>query len=224
MKRKSKIDELVSNNPVLAIGITILVLGLVVLVGILAKKQFSPKTERKELVKVEFGDGKNSVVVEKNGRVTINTPYGTYVQYWDPEKIRKFFEGLENLDFEALSSYIGGDLAMALTVGGRVIEISINSPEIQTEVDELQTVLETVYKDEDLGDYNNYTGGEDQDGYLGNVDKDEGEDDNNIDSDQEEDNPWETGREIKDVDNFTCEEIDPETGRKIIISNTVCIN
>jgi hypothetical protein len=188
MKRTNKIDEIIKKNPIVAIGLTVLVLGLVILVGFLVKKQFSPVKERKELVRVEFGDGNNSVVVERNGKVTINTPYGTFVQNWDAEKIRRFFEGLEDLDFDSLSSYIGGDLVMALTIGGEIIEISIDDPVIEIEIDELQEILEEIYEEEDLGNYDNYyDGGEGQDGYLGNVDPDDEDEEEGVD--QDNDNP-----------------------------------
>jgi hypothetical protein len=231
MSKKHSLEEYVMRYPLIAVGITLFFLVLLGVVGWKVFGGFNNKEEVRQVAKVEFSDGTNSVVVERDGTVTIKTNSGTFVQKWDLDKVRKFFESLDSLDFEGLSSFIGGDLALKLTLGNTVYEISVDDERVSTAVDLLQEELEEAYQDNTTNDQSGNSvlppNIGDQDGQLGIITKKPGETASGTtgSTGTVNDNPWETGTSLPDEEGmFTCEAFDPKIGRRVIISNTVCGN
>ncbi|PIP53226.1 hypothetical protein COX08_02145, partial [Candidatus Beckwithbacteria bacterium CG23_combo_of_CG06-09_8_20_14_all_34_8] len=118
-------------------SIVIILFGISIIILIVALVLvFKPK----ELVKqsnsvtvVSFNDGNNEVIVDRSGQVTIKTPFGTFTQFWDKEKIKRFFEDIDNLDFDSLVAYIGTDLAISLTSSnGR--QIIVDTTQLPSEI------------------------------------------------------------------------------------------
>ena len=105
MKNKD-INEWIEKNSLFAI-IIVLAFLLISSISIFLIIKSSGKENKKTVTTVSFVDGKNEITVDRNtGKVTIKTPTGTFTQYWDQDKINRFFAGLDDLDFESLSKFI----------------------------------------------------------------------------------------------------------------------
>jgi hypothetical protein len=216
MKQKS-LDSYIQSHPVPTLVGLVLILSLVVggIWGI--NKIINRPKPAPEVMTVTFGDGQNTVTVNTDGTVTITTPFGTYTQNWDKEKIRQFFANVDNLDFDLLTKFIGTGLAIQLTMGdGRVITVTADN-KVEAITNQLQQILDETY-----GDYEN------QQKIIPTPlpeviipvpatpipTSNSNNNSNNSD-------PWRTGGE-GDAKVFSCTQIDSKTGKKVIVSSTVC--
>jgi len=216
MMQITKVNDFIQKNPLAALGIMIALVAIIGLIGwgmyaLITKPETPPK-----VVTVTFGDGQNSVTVERNGKVTIKTPFGTFTQTWDPAKVKQFFESLENLDFDQLTQFIGTGMAVELTLAdGEKVMVVIDAA-LEETVNLIQETLEDIYEEEGvtfipsplptLEPFPVPTTGTTP----------------TPSPTPSSYNPWKTGNDVEDPEVFGCEQIDPKTGRKIIISNTVC--
>jgi hypothetical protein len=223
------LQDFVQKKPAIALAVT---LGLIAMLGLsvfLVNNFISQKQKHPTVAVISFGDGQNEVVVNRNGDVTINTPFGTYTQHWDPEKVRKFFENYDKLDFDNLAEYLGTEAVVKLTLSnGKTVKIEDSN--LEELVSEAQKALEDIYSQNeqkpatpDLSQYNKKpdlspsptpSGGGSQNGGGNNNGSGGGGGNNN--------NPWQRGNDPQNPTAFSCEQTDTKTGRKIIISNTVC--
>jgi len=176
----------------------------------------------KELVKqsnsvtvISFNDGNNEVIVDRSGQVTIKTPFGTFTQFWDKDKIKRFFENIDNLDFDSLAAYIGTDLAISLTSSdGR--QIIIDTAQLPSEIlDLLQITLEDTYQQEQITVVKStplvFATPKPPVGYNATATP--------IVSNN---NPWHQGTEPENIQPFSCEAYSVTGGRRVIVSNTLC--
>jgi hypothetical protein len=223
---KSPVQAFIQKRPSLAIAIAVGFIVMVSLLGWLLLRQATTELSKAEVVMVEFSDGQNSVVVRRDGTVTINTPYGTFTQKWSKEKVEAFFARINDLDFDALTEFVGGDLAVQLTFqdgSQSIILIEELSEEI---VGTLEDALEETYTTEVTLPVSSPVSDPFAD--------DESDDDSATEEEEsgsggetsstEEENPWFGGEDSADPEVFGCEEIDATTGRKVVISNTVCLD
>lgn len=182
---------------------------------ILVLRPQNPQTQSNEVTVVTFNDGSNEVTVDRNGTVTIKTPFGTFTQYWDKEKIRSFFADLENLDFDTLVSYVGTEMAISLTVSNGqtiIIDSSLLPEEI---LDALQYVLEETYEIEKITVIKTTpppfwtTPTPRPENAKPTVPPDN-------------DNPWHQGVEPENIEAFSCEAYSVAGGKRVIVSQTLC--
>jgi hypothetical protein len=222
MKQKT-LDTFIQENPLLALGGVVIFIVIIGLAGLFINSLATRPPKNPQVAVVTFNDGQNTVTVGRNGLVTIRTPRGTYTQNWDPDKIRRFFAALDNLDFDQLTQFVGTGVAIQLTMnGGGTFNISIN--DVSGEVaDTFEAALTNTYaasKSATLvtpkpllpGITPQPTGvpartplptpGGNNGGST---------------------NPWQTGTDIKDTKTFGCGQVDAKTGKKVIVSNTVCM-
>ena len=200
-------------------SIVIILFGISIIILIVALVLvFKPK----ELVKqsnsvtvVSFNDGNNEVIVDRSGQVTIKTPFGTFTQFWDKEKIKRFFEDIDNLDFDSLVAYIGTDLAISLTSSnGR--QIIVDTTQLPSEIlDLLQITLEDTYQQEQITVVKStppvfatpkppVTYETTATPIVSNT------------------NPWHQGTEPENIQPFSCEAYSVTGSRRVIVSNTLC--
>ncbi len=235
MEKKKKLKDRLTNKKYIGFVVAIIALWLLALIswGIYNKVN---EGKNKDVAVISFGDGENKIEVNRNGDVKIQTPFGTYYQRWSKEKIENFFSKFNKLDFDQLTSFVGEGLMIELTMGnGTVITFAYNDS-LEDEVKELQEELEASYEEnvtnidkfqpdyyfqDNINEYGQAELSDDSEGemmYFG-----EGEDLGRGDSYEEDnDNPWNTSDIGSGDKTFECKEIDPVTGKKIIISNTVC--
>lgn len=235
-KNKSLKDRLV-NKKYIGFVIAIISLWLLALIGWGIYNKVN-EGNNKDIAVVSFGDGENKIEVNRNGDVKIQTPFGTYYQRWSKEKIENFFSKFNKLDFDQLTSFVGEGLMIELTTGnGTVISFAYYDG-LEEMVKEMQEELEETYREnkeelnigkyqpdyyfqDNINEYGQAELSDENEGemmYFG-----EGEDLGRGDSYEENnENPWNTSNIGADDKNFECKEIDPVTGKKIIISNTVC--
>ncbi|NMC36610.1 hypothetical protein GYA49_06245 [Candidatus Beckwithbacteria bacterium] len=214
-------------NPALIIGVALLVVLLLGALGYLTYRQFQPPKKSPEVMVVSFNDGQNEVIVNRNGTVTIKTPHGTFTQKWDPAKIKQFFENIDNLDFDLLSKFIGTDVAITLTFNdGQKIIVAID-PQTEAIADTLEDTLEEVYEEEE-----SETGQTILPSYIPTpiptAKASTGATPtptptSSSSSNSSSDNPWQQGTEPENaIKTFVCNQYDPATGKKVVISNTLC--
>jgi len=227
-KRKT-IDDYIQNNSMKSLLIVIIFVGGLLLLGVVLFKQFATGQKMSEVAVVEFADGQNKVVVERNGIVTINTPYGTFTQKWDASKVADFFSRIDNINFDALSEFLGGDLAMTLTMGdGDKIQVMIEElPDLV--VDDLQIVLEETYDENELllPSHDIYLGKITQ---INNDASESGTPTNRSNSgndvvsgdtqDEVSDDPWKGNDNVEEE--FECEYVIDGSGKRVVINNTLC--
>lgn len=208
-----EVGDWLKENSIIASIIIILFLAITGITLFLVISNNKHQTDPKTISKISFRDGANEITINRNtGEVTIKTPKGTFTQYWDKDKIENFFAGLDDLDFDSLAQYIGTDLAIELTLSsGEVLVLSVENLD-QDQLDEIEKIIEITYQQ------NNST----PKPVINNPD--------NFDFSQDEDeilttpinnNPWKTGGEI-DSQSTKCEQYDPETGKRVVVSNTIC--
>lgn len=206
-------DEWVNEHKILVfslVGVSLLLLVLALAFTLRPKNDHNKTTL---VTVISLNDGNNEVIVDRNGQVTIKTPFGTFTQYWDKEKIRQFFDNLDDLDFDTLSQYIGTDLAISLTASdGRQIIID-DSQLPQLVLDLLQTTLEQTYEEEQLEII--------KPSIVLNTPKPPVYKTtatpiviNN--------NPWHQGIEPENIQPFSCEAYAVSGERRVIVSQTLC--
>lgn len=220
------IESFIQDRPLVAIGIVVIVIGLLVGLGTMVYQTLTPKPKPAMVAVVEFNDGQNTVTVERTGKVTIKTPFGTFTQQWDKEKIRQFFEQIDDLDFDLLSKFLGLSLAMDLTLANGE-QITIYLTEAQDGLTQaIQESLEQIYSDEgkDTGPLPTLiplvlnspspsprTSVTPQPSVTTSGGKISGGN-----------NPFKQGTEVEDPTVFNCDTALEQTGKRVVISNTLC--
>jgi hypothetical protein len=213
---KKNLETWVQENSILALIIVLGTILVLAIFGIIVSNKLDSKKDIKTVTTVSFADGQNEITIDRNGNVTIKTPFGTFTQKWDKEKVRRFFENFNNLDFNTLSQFLGTSLAIQLTLSNGE-KITIDISEISEDsIDEIIETLEEIYEDEDMEMPPLITPAP----YVPPDEQDDDSDDSNGSSDN--DDPWHQGSDPVDIEVFECEQVDPITGRRVIISNTVC--
>lgn len=211
------------------IGVIILLGGLLVL-GIFGGVIYQQMNKKSEVVRVKLSDGENEIIVNENGEVTIITPFGTYKQTWDKEKLMKFLRSINDLDFNSLSEFLGEGIAIELTLGnGRVI-ITVGDEKLQEIIEEFRKILEDVYDKENSEEEEVIIKKSNPDYYY-EIPREEGNNDDGNDeagesgggtiSETGTSDPW-SGSSVNVAKTIECKEVDPKTGKIVIISNTVC--
>ncbi len=232
MKSGFSINDLISGHPIVALCLTLLTLGMIILVGWWLFGNLQGKTFKPTVAVVKFNDGQNEIVIERDGKVTIKTPFGTYTQQWDKEKIKRFLANLDNLDFDTLSNYVGLEYTLQLTLtDGRQVQV-IFSEDMDELAEMLEQSLTTVYQDQDQDptnmNWNTIFTNQNQNilmtptprpsptatfGPGGSTQSSGGST-----------NPWQQNPEAEEAQSFGCTQIDQTTGKKVVISNTLCID
>jgi hypothetical protein len=193
-------------------GLSIIIL---LITSVLVLRPKTNQTPKNEVTVVSFNDGSNEVIIDRSGKVIIKTPFGTFTQFWDKEKIRSFFENIDNLDFDTLVAYVGTEAAISLT-GSNGQTILIDSSLLpEGLLGDLVGVLEETYETEQITVIKttppplwatpNPTGRPSQ-----------------ATTKPQVDNPWHTGVEPENAKPFTCEAYSVSGGRRVIVSQTLC--
>jgi len=233
------LQETIDQSPnlkYLFIGIVVVLVGLV---GWLFWGQLHSNVKRDKVATITLGDGQNQVIVRRDGNVTIKTPYGTFNQKWDPEKIKKFFAQIDNLDFESLSGYLGSDLAIKLTFNDHPEKI-IKIEDVPADIlQALQDALDEVYNVEladklpflqkPIDNWPNSGNNQDSSSFQNSITNSNSNAGNNTNTGNNsnqnnnvDNNPWNQGLNVDDPEVFSCDGGTDSSGHKIIISNTVC--
>lgn len=227
-KRKT-IDDYIQNNSLKSLVIVVVFVGGLLFLGIVLFKQFAGGQRISEVAVVEFADGQNKVVVERNGIVTINTPYGTFTQKWDASKVADFFSRIDNMNFDAISEFLGGDLAITLTMGdGDKIQVMIEElPDVVA--DDLQIVLEDTYDENELllpshdiylGQITKTNNDASESGTPANGNNSGNDVVNGVTNDEVIDDPWKGNDNVEEE--FECEYVIDGSGKRVVINNTLC--
>lgn len=146
----SKIDEMISRNPALAIGVAVGFLLLLSILGFVIYRQMTGPQKMSEISVIEFVDGQNEVIVNRNGNVKVNTPYGSFSQNWDKNKVDDFFANANRMNLNNLTNFVGSDVTIGLTYDSGKKVTAILSEVDKTISDTMQKTLENAYEEYNL--------------------------------------------------------------------------
>ncbi|MGI5827925.1 MAG: hypothetical protein ACOX6V_02775 [Patescibacteria group bacterium] len=213
------LNSLIQKNPLLTLVMLLVIVVLVSVAGWKAYELILKPAKPTQVTTVTFGDGQNTVTVERNGNVTIKTPFGTFTQTWDPEKVRRFFESLDSLDFDQLTQFVGTGLAIELTMAdGEKITVVVDE-KTQEVGDMIQETLDEIYENEGvlptLRPEPTLNPSSPQPSSVPSPTP-------TSESSEDGSNPWHGGGGPQEEDSYVCDEVEIPEGRKIIISNTIC--
>lgn len=207
------INNWINTHKPLVIGLFGLSLFILVMTMLLVLRPKPAAQPKNEVTVVSLNDGSNEVIVDRSGKVTIKTPFGTFTQFWDKEKINSFFENIDNLDFDTLTEYLGTEAAISLTASnGQTIVIN-NTLLPQSLLDELFDLIEETYKTEQITIIKTTPPPIWQTPQP--IERP------NATTVPAADNPWHTGT-TENVEPFSCEAYSVSGERRVIVSQTLC--